>query len=313
MKKFILISVVVAIMGCDDSSKSDNNTNNNNQVLTQQDIIRACLIKDACDVLTGGYVAPCVKSYYEEAPMRGIKEVWDELYRCTLEAGSDCNAVKMCFGNNELPQSCDYNQSKGSCYGNIRYYCESFSSTQYAMDCSASGQVCIIGNDGSPQCSAGPCDEETFEGGCQDNRIQVCQNGYINTTDCSVLGLTCQRFELEGGDFMIGCYGTGGQCDPETFEPFCDSETKVTCELGITTEIDCTSLPGEKKCELVGGTPWCNPAGTECTEGQETCLDSFRASICIDGHLYEEDCSELGFTRCTGIGANHDIGAHCTH
>ncbi|MBU1238854.1 hypothetical protein KKF84_02545 [Myxococcota bacterium] len=301
----------------DDSSSTTNNENNNNFTsLTPDNILDACLIRDACEVLNGGYISPCVTAHYDQVEQQHTQPIWNDLYRCVLKTGGVCSEVEKCFGNGILPQSCDPNTQKGYCDGSIRYYCDSFSGTMYAMDCGEAGYECVVGYDGNTACTEAACDDSTFEVACNGTLMRVCDNGYINTTDCGVLGLDCVRGEIEEGVFKLFCMGDGGQCDAETYVPTCDGPNKVTCDQGVVTTIDCTALPGDKMCvppEDETDIPRCNPAGQECEEGEEYCLDSFVARICIDGYFYDRDCTELGFTRCTGLGVNHDIGAHCTH
>lgn len=308
------------VIACDDGSSGNNTTNNANnfQNLTHDDILDACLIRDACEVLNGGYIAPCVTAHYNTVVQQHTQPIWNELYRCVLQTGGVCEEVEKCFGNGLLPQSCDPATQKGYCDGTVRYYCDSFSGTMYAMDCGEAGYECVVGDDDNTYCSVSACDPDTFEIECDGSLMHVCDNGYVNTKDCAVLGLDCAKLLVDEEQqlYRLYCVGDGAACNPDEFVPSCDGDSKVTCDLGITTSVDCTGLPGDKMCEPPADEtdiPRCEPAGQECEEGEEYCLDSFVARICLDGTYYDRDCTELGFTRCTGIGVNHDIGAHCTH
>jgi hypothetical protein len=318
----VLIISTCLLSSCDDSSSSSNNTNNDNNnnnnnflSLTPDLIVEACLMRDACGVMNGGYIGPCVTAHYGSVEQQHTQPIWNELYRCVLQTEGVCSEIEKCFGNGAPPVSCEPSTEKGYCDGSVRYFCDNFDKTMYAMDCGPAGYDCVVGDDGNTACTESACSNETFEIDCVGSLLRVCDNGFINTSDCAVLGLECSRQEIEDG-FQLFCLGDGGQCDPEEYTPTCDGNIKKTCDGGMEVSIDCTELPGDKKCEPpinVDAVSHCVPAGDECIEGDEYCLDSFVARICIDGTYYDKDCTTLGFTRCTGIGVNHDIGAHCTH
>jgi len=66
----VLVISTYLLSSCDDSSSSSNNTNNDNNdnnnffSLTQDLIVEACLMRDACGVMNGGYIGPCVTAHY---------------------------------------------------------------------------------------------------------------------------------------------------------------------------------------------------------------------------------------------------------
>ncbi|MGM0596284.1 MAG: hypothetical protein ACQES9_04525 [Myxococcota bacterium] len=319
MKKFFYLTSILLLatflVTCDDDSSGNNTNNENNHFenLELDDILDACIIKDACEIMRGGYIAPCVTAHYNNVSQTHTQPIWNDLYRCVLKAGSDCDEVRKCFGAGEVPVSCDPATDPGYCDGNIRYYCDNFDNKMYAMDCAVSpGWICAEGDDEKAYCTESTCDDASFPVECDGDLIKRCENGIVNMVDCAVVGLACQKIEIEEGVFQLQCMGSGGQCDPEQFEGKCEGNTKVTCNNGIITSIDCPSLPGDKICEMGTNNPHCNPAGQECEEGEEMCDGSFISKICLDGYFYERDCRDLGFRYCTGMGVN-EIGAHCTH
>jgi hypothetical protein len=182
----------------------------------------------------------------------------------------------------------------------------------YAMNCRDSGMTCVVGDDGYPQCSLNSCVESEYEPMCDGDRQRICVSGYINTTDCTVMGLPCALIQIEEDVFQPYCVGDGGQCDPAEYEGTCEGHIQTTCSgIGLVQSVDCSQLPGEKTCVMTVNGPSCNAAGTECDLGEEGCLDDFTARVCLDGTWFFVNCTELGFTRCTGIGAQ-SVGAHCT-
>ncbi len=315
-RSFILFLIVssLSLASCsNDKKKAANNTNNQNVMLGYAEILEACLIRDACDVMPVGYISQCVTAHYEQAALENQQAIWNEIYRCVLAAEGSCTSVKKCFGNGELPVTCDPTTNKGRCEGDIRFWCDSFNREMYAMDCRESGMTCVIGQDGNPQCSLNTCTEGEYEPLCDGDKQRVCANGYINTTDCTVLGLPCALMQTSETEFQPFCMGSGGQCDPAEYEGTCSGTIQTDCSgLGVVQSVDCAQLPGNKTCVMTVNGPSCNAAGTECDLGEEGCLDDFTARVCLDGTYFLVNCTELGFSRCTGRGAASDIGAHCT-
>ncbi len=316
MKRFILSSLVIAAFlagACSDPKKKTENTNNQNQWLDPVQILDACLIRDACDVMPVGYISQCVTAHYDQAALENQQGIWNEVYKCVLAAGGNCTTVRECFGNGALPATCDPGTQKGRCEGDVRYWCDSFDREMYALNCRDSGMTCVVGNDGTPQCTLNACDVATYDPICDGDKQRLCDNGYINTLDCNVLGLPCALLQTDEDVWQPFCIGDGGQCDPAEYEGTCNGTIKTDCSsLGVVQQIDCAQLPGDKTCEMTVTGPACNPAGTECELGEEGCVDDFNARVCLDGTWLSVDCRTLGFTRCTGRGAARDIGAHCT-
>lgn len=309
-----LFAAIFLLSACSDSGKkkSANNTNNN-QLLGYGEILNACLVRDACDVMPVGYISDCVKAHYNQAALENQQAIWNQIYRCVLAAGGNCTEVKKCFGNGSLPSTCDPQTEKGRCEGDVRYWCDSFTRQMYAMNCREAGMTCVVSTEGYPQCSLGSCTDDTYNAMCDGDIQRVCANGYINTIDCTALALPCIMLQVDESVFRPYCMQDGPQCKPDEYEGVCEGSIQVDCNrMGVVQHVDCSQLPGEKTCVMTVNGPSCNAAGTECSEGEEGCLDDYTARVCLDGTVYTVNCQDLGFTRCTGRGASHDIGAHCT-
>jgi hypothetical protein len=315
MKNSIILIALLSVLpgACSDPKKKTENNNNQDQWLDHTQILQACLIRDACDVMPVGYISPCVTAHYDQVALENQQGIWNEVYKCVLASGGSCTTVKECFGNGALPATCDPSTQPGRCEGDVRYWCDSFNREMYAMNCRDAGMTCVVGDDGTPQCTLNSCDTATYSPICDGDRQRLCDNGYINTVDCTVLGLPCTRLQTDEDVWQTFCMDDGGQCDPTEYEGTCEGNIKNDCSgLGVVQRIDCSQLPGDKTCEMTVNGPACNAAGTECGLGEEGCLDDFTARVCLDGTWQMVDCRTLGFTRCTGRGAARDIGAHCT-
>lgn len=310
----ILITLLSVLPGaCSDPKKKTANNNNQDQWLDHTEILQACLIRDACDVMPVGYISQCVTAHYDQVALENQQGIWNEVYKCVLASGGSCTTVKQCFGNGALPVACDPSSQPGRCEGDVRYWCDSFTRQMYAINCRDAGMTCVMGDNGTPQCTLNSCNPATYSPICDGDRQRLCDNGYINTVDCTVLGLPCTRLQTDEDVWQTFCLDDGGQCDPAEYEGTCEGHIRNDCSsLGVVQRIDCSQLPGDKTCEMTVNGPACNAAGTECDLGEEGCLDDFTARVCLDGSWHTIDCRTLGFTRCTGRGAARDIGAHCT-
>lgn len=324
MKKSSLLAVIITVIAftmsssCDDdgggNSDTINNTSNNtnNTVnLTRENVLRACLMRDGCNILPLGYVSQCLENYDEQA-VHLRQDIWSKIYSCVLTA-TNCTEIRACFGNGEPPQSCDVNTSAGHCDGDTAYVCDAFDNTLYAYDCSASGMTCVQGADGIPHCTKSECNPATSTPECDGDIMTVCDaNGYEDITDCAQKDLNCIMVQTRSGENVPACLEPGEQCKPDEFEDSCDGNTLVVCLYGATSRIDCTKLAGQKRCQQDDTGARCVAQGTECEVQDETCLDDFVARLCRDGYIMDVDCRDLGFRRCVGQGPAK-IGAHCTN
>ena len=271
-------------------------------LLSRQEVVEACLRTDGCGVMPYGYLSYCVTAHYDDLFTTAQVGMWTPLYRCVNAAGSDCPTIRACFGGGTEPASCmDINE--GYCDGHVRAYCDTMDRKIYMFDCWQSNQTCCVGTlpggEQAPFCGYGEADCADYQANCTGALLLTCDAGYVNIRDCAALGLTCGQ-DTQG---IMGCVGRGVGCMPD-YQPRCEGNISKYCAGGHLAEVDCTLLPGNKRCIQSSG--MCGPSGNDCVSGEQ--CDGSVVELCLDGHWVRIDCQYLGFRDCV---VESGAGVHC--
>ena len=315
----VLSLMMLGLCACSDDSKdmvADAGTDALVPVAFSHDnLIEACVRLGACDIERQVRVTDCLNNFYKVLSQNGKGELYKRMYTCVNKGAGDCAKIRECMGLHRRPtdpkKKCD-NTYKDKCVGEVAYTCDLLKGFEYKIDCSKGGLKCAVkdtsGNGKGPFvafCGGGKCDSKSAEWSkpkCVANRQYSCLGGGIEIVDCASQNLQC-RDPTQGT-----CEGRGKSC--KTSNKICVGNVLTDCKNNYLWEIDCTKLPGKKKCDSNSNT--CMGVGTECKENSffDQC-DTANPNVlisCLDGYKKKFDCKQMGFEGCKQATA---YGAYC--
>jgi hypothetical protein len=273
---------------------------------SQDDLLAACVRLGACGIQLQPRIGDCVKNFYTRLAVYGQRVLWELLYACANEAKGDCGAIHKCLGFAKRPTDpklkCD-STFEPSCDGNIAQKCDLLLYWEQKLDCAKGGLKCGVKDTGSSKdaiCGGGSCASGT-DSVCKDWKLYACNGGAIEVNDCPEQGLQCRD------GVAATCEGTGRSCQSGT-DTTCKGNVLAKCESSYLTNIDCSKLPGKKRCDATSKA--CVPAGTACSsDAFDSCASDDNTLVsCIDGEVKKFDCQKLGFLSCK---AASTYGALC--
>jgi hypothetical protein len=193
----LLVSLLwLPLAGC----SSDDNT-----------LVHACVRSTACNVRAYPSVSNCVDYYKTLLNELGLVPVYNEIYRCTVEA-RDCQGIKDCFG---VTGPCDKDYT-ARCESGMAIFCDLIDHTTFKLNCGAAGLECQIDaqgsfsatcvkgsstpkddpmlptgvdcGDGSCETTGESCSTDEFDR-CEGEKLKVCLDGEWVIFDCAALNL----------------------------------------------------------------------------------------------------------------------------
>jgi len=287
MGRLALISLMVAACGSSPSTGDDDGIDANvPPTLTVDEVSSACVIFGSC---MGDGINDC---YTDAMPYWSTTEA-----RCLLAAGSDCGAVRACFGMTAVADpscttkstTCD-GTNLVSCADGVRAtvscpMASPFLAVGVGPTCvtTATGALC-----GSTTCSAASA---TCNGTVASNCV---------TSKGVEMSIDCARFSQSCVNGACTAAGGGGACSGTTTT--CDGSAIVRCSGSIEVRTDCGAIADGATChpglDTTMPEPYCG-FGNACypTKGSETCSGN-SVVFCAAGTSATVDCTTLGFTRC---------------
>lgn len=252
------------------------------ELLSPPELEQACVISAACGIQVRARVSNCVDYYYDVLVDVGLGPVYTSLYRCVLQAGSECNKVAACFGQTG---SCGKDSFQAYCDGATAYTCDLLDERVYGLQCGVAGLRCAP-NAGEPFAASCIC-EAGFAPRCHGNYAVACQGGQIDATDCLALGGSCV-------DGACRVPSDAPSCQSSSFVPRCEGSVAVFCASGQQQRSDCGQRPIERRCQAGA----CVRTGSECTDEFNRCTSSGDLEACIDGQWKIFGCAQLGLGDC---------------
>jgi hypothetical protein len=259
--------------------------------LSEDQLQQACVRLHTCGIQNHVRLGDCVNDFHNRLVLIGQRTLYEALYACVNQGAGDCKIVRECMGIAGKPVVCD-GQYQASCKGTVAYNCDLIANWEQGLDCGKGGKVCVVANAGSSKeavCAMGSCDPSSYAARCEDGRLLKCTGGAVVVDDCPERQLQCR-------DGKAGvCEGTGRSCAP--VQSACDGNVLVSCVGGYRSDVDCSTLFGDKTCDP--GTASCIGAGTQCSTDSffDTC-EGDDLVACIDGTEKTFACRALGFLGC---------------
>jgi len=233
-----------------------------------------------------------------EGLLSGRQDLRVEDGRCVLAAGSDCQAVRACFGISVNAAGSTCTASTETCTGSSITGCQAAGSTtpayDWSVDCSRHGEVCYPTAAQGPICAPAPCSRvETRCDGA--NVVRVC-DGRVMVEPCQ-LGTTCMV--VNGLQQCLGASCNTNGCVGDSFE-FCASSV-----YRVNTVLACSAWG--QRCDSLA-TP-CVPVSTACDPifGPPSC-DGGTAHYCApSGEMRTYDCLAHGFGPCELVSSGRRV------
>jgi hypothetical protein len=163
-------------------------------------------------------------------------------FDCSIQ-GETCGFASTDVGNNCIPiaapSECDRLGYVGECSGTQLRWCES--GVVRERDCAPLGQACAYQDDQiGYNCLTPPavseCDALGYAGECQGSLLRWCENGAIQTFDCSSNRKACG---WQSQDIGFNCLYT---CESLGYVGTCDGEVLRWCENGSMRQQSCGAL-----------------------------------------------------------------------
>jgi hypothetical protein len=283
------VALLSALAACGSSAAGDDDDGVDASVsppLTAEETTTACLLYGSC---MGDGINDC---FTDAMPFWSTSEA-----RCVIAAGTDCAAVRACFGMTVTPDaSCT--SAMTSCDGTNLVSCAD--GVRSTINCPSASPLLRVGV--GPTCVATStgalCGDATCSAAaatCDGTIATVCNTskGVQMSIDCAEYAQSC----VSGG---CSAAGGGGSCTAGTL-PRCDGSAIVRCSAGVELTTDCQTIGQAASCYAGSGTttePYCG-FGNACypTKGAETCSGN-AVMFCAAGITATIDCTSLGFTRC---------------
>lgn len=299
MKKTILFLASLALLApacSDDSGKNSGGDGGNSggdasveKLVTVDELIQGCVASTACGIQSYPTVVACVENFNNVHRVNLSAPAYSKIYRCSIAAKGDCEAVKKCWG---VGATCDVN-FKARCDGNTAVSCDVVGNRKtYAVDCSAAGLKCVVKSSttATAYCSPGTCFSSSGDT-CVGDQVQSCNEGIVEMQDCSVKGQVCGTASKKGG---ISCIGAGVTCKAEFFVPQCKETVANQCASGKEHNLDCAKqgISGTKCKEGL-----CVANGTACDKSFNRCSGT-DLEYCHDGAWKKFECVNKGLGAC---------------
>ena len=290
-----LVCVLAACGGSSSAGDDDDGVDGSVSVgepLTADEVTKACVVFGSC---MGDGINDC---YTDAMPYWSASEA-----RCAIAAGSDCVAVRACFGMTAVADPSCASRSI-TCDGTNLVQCaDGVRSTVSCPNASlllsvGMGPTCVPSGTGA-LCGSATCSAASMT--CSGSVASSCfvNRGVMMEMDCADFGQGC----VNG---VCTAAGGGGACAGGA--PVCDGATIVRCDAGVEIRTDCTVVgvgatcfPGDRTTNAPE--PYCG-YGNACypLKGAETCSGS-SVTFCAAGVTATVDCASLGFSGC--------ISGHC--
>lgn len=289
MKQLLLVAVV-ALVGCGDDS------------VTGSSGAAGCASITACKIETISLSActPYAVST-NNATLAAALKVTPSTVNCLAAAGSNCNNARKCLDAGMTPSACTGTSS--SCTGTVLGGCATNAGTggnkgTTQFDCAAVSEMCVV-NGAAADCGYGSCAAGTASS-CVGSKVQTCNAGILQQTDCAQIGATCVVGTLGNAH----CRGTGASCTGgittnATGTPLrCDGTTLVTCLDSQEAKFDCAA-DNQQCLSAVGGQPFGCALGNACDSATfaHTCSGN-KLTFCNDGLMATFDCGAAGYSGC---------------
>lgn len=221
----------------------------------------------------------------------GSEKVWEQIYKCMLDAHGDCGRVSACLAPGASSRSCDpaADLARASCQDDVVTGCTADGQT-VSIACSSHQAVCVGASlIGAPinVCGVGRCPATAAELKCRGNAREVCLGDALLLADCAALGLRCEV--SDGGEPQC----VGQTCGAD-FAAKCEGDVAISCVAGVVNRLDCATNPAASRCD----TGLCVRSGRECNDQADACSGS-KLTFCRDGFKREVDCVGAGFRACS--------------
>jgi hypothetical protein len=213
-----------------------------------------------------------------------------ELRECALAGASAdvCNGRAM--KSDEPIGFCDLDGRAVSCFRG---------KPLFVRDCPRAGEQCSVAG-GKPICSLGSCPADMAEGAAQcsanGQRVLRCQDGRLQSRDCSVLGLRCAT-----SNSKPVCAPVTKGCTTASVHR-CDGKIAVACLDGHEVRVLCDAA--RMSCvspNKAGANGVCAPADTappaKCVDERPRCTGN-AIEYCFGGRKRTFLCNAFGFSRC---------------
>lgn len=163
-------------------------------------------------------------------------------FDCSTQ-GETCGWEDASVGNNCIPGApvdpCGGLDYAGECQGTTLRWCES--GTLRTHDCSTQGQSCgwqddNVGNNCVPTPAPSECEQLGYAGECNGDVLRWCENGQVQTYDCSESNKGCGWQDANvGHNCLYTCASLG-------YAGTCDGDTLRWCENGSMRTQACSAL-----------------------------------------------------------------------
>ncbi len=312
MKKLFLFFLIV-VTSCSESKNEEKYYN-----LTQNQIVKACNIKNACEIQRNDinvclYETSFVLALNENSPdrKRELGDINYNAYIYCLSQSSNCesaiNCEKKYFGKEITLTECNPETFIESCSNSTATYCyQNKSNDKYYIqrkNCSVTDEICVHNKENNKAYCETKEDNyclETFES-CDDSIIKICNNNIYHEMNCKDYyeNLTCGITEREGIQRV--------ECIPEENAESCE---KSVCN-GVIAEhcsknkkiiTDCTKAYGidficVEEIEEDFSALSCELKNNEMCDKNAFCKDGI-LNYCINGEDKSFDCKENGYASC---------------
>jgi hypothetical protein len=280
MRFFIIATLILTGLGCDDGDGSGSTLGETN--LSQSDIRRAVTRYSAC---TGGELGEYIELVFEAHVLRGRSaEQLSAIVTC-INGAADCDSARACGGL--VPAECELGEER--CDGTVVVSCREEAGRLFERrrDCAddPSGNTLCVDTGGFAFCSTGAsCDDQPAER-CEGDTLIYCFDDSAEQIDCTQTGRICRTIDDEARCVVR----EAADCQP------CDGDIRQSCGDGfVRAQLDCS---------LVGLT--CNPGDdAPCLAAEPACAEidvrctGDSAEFCFGGKWFSFDCGAYGST-CT--------------
>ncbi len=269
---------------------------------------RVCLTLAACSprefqTTFGGSLEVCTTNQSPGLPMpgtiephqpvtAGLDQPLRELYRCVLDAGSDCAKADQCWAFGEDAGECNFPRGfqNSFCDRNVMSGC-TLDSAPLRVNCSQYDAGCTwLG--AFAGCALGTCSNRLH---CRGDEREQCVGNGVFLADCARDGQRCEEL-IDGGTRCV----SDVQC-ARTDLGSCEGTIAINCLNNFESRTDCSLNPTRKRCDK----GVCVETGTQCSGLRASCEGS-AVKYCQDGFNRKVDCTSMGFSGCdAGICVPH--------
>jgi hypothetical protein len=270
---------------------------------------KACAMNLSClsppPIASGGNCVTTIELALATGTQVGIGHTTEDTARfvdCAAKS-SDCAGALDCASRHHGQDWCAAHPSD-SCDGDELVRCVSGWGVS-VLDCSVSGQHCVVTSAGALCTNGNSCDPATEHLHCDGNREVLCSGFHYETAfDCSTV---IDNGMCRAGDAGGYCIGAGSEhCPTTATTSACDGTALTTCYFGIFSRVDCGQFHSHCATDS-GGNSTCVPDAPACAaDASDRCAGN-ALEMCVNGQWQTIDCSSIGKSTCQA----DSTGARC--